>query len=55
MPRAQHIRIPCRCENCHRISYEREEPKNPDWWFCSECKGQPGDVSVADDDWESRQ
>lgn len=36
-------RIPCRCEQCHRISYETEEPKNPDLWFCGACKrGDPG-------------
>ncbi len=31
--------VPCRCEQCHRISWETKEPENPDWWFCEECQG----------------
>ncbi len=44
-------RIPCRCEQCHRISWELTEPKNPDWWFCAECRGEPKPFVV--NEWEA--
>lgn len=38
-------RIPCRCEQCHRISWEDKEPENPDWWFCEECTGNQNEAA----------
>jgi hypothetical protein len=32
-------RVLCRCEQCHRVSHEYDEPRNPDYWFCAECRG----------------
>lgn len=39
-----------RCEQCHemkRISSDNPV-KNPDWWFCDECRGQSQKVIVRD-------
>lgn len=48
-------KIPCRCEQCHRISWETQEPKNPDWWFCDECRGEPSEATLIsramDEEW----